>query len=468
MELNMENDYVDKIMLKFLKENSKLAGKNERITVWSQSTNYPGALGIHSENSRVAAARNSTADQSLKNTVSAMESIHKKEIKSIDFSKRNVEDSMVAYSQKMRRISSDKYFDRIKIQNDLENSKKWTNMSKLYEEAIRNATPEVKYTLPIDRGRSVSLSQPKVPKANSRKISSQEQTKPQLIDESTGAKDNKLSKRSRRAGTIDAPEIIVTDTEKLPPITDKLPALEHKLSPSKDELSAPEDKLSAPDDKPQKDFTDNDTSRHHQMDRTESPRTDSCVVIAPYPDFDKLTEGENMDAKTAKKTTKKKKGKKTVKKKTPRISITEEKPDDAESCQIPSPSKTKTQQQPVDEGGIEKASSSRKVSMSKKTKDQNIECHDVSPRGFNPHRRRSLSMPTSPRPNVKHKSLVDCNGNEIVLKSVLRHRKTSDITYLVRKSVQFQLPDIDKHEFESYTDVKCEQSPNTVIIVRDY
>ncbi|XP_050400145.1 uncharacterized protein LOC126817322 [Patella vulgata] len=453
-------------MLKFMKESGKSSGnKQDRIAVWSQTTSYPGVPGLHSEVGRGAHARNSNADNELKSTVSAMESIHKKEIKKLDFSKKHVESSMVAYSEKMRRISTDKFVERLKFEQEEENSKRWTNITKLYDEAIKTVSSEINYTHAIDRVHSISFSYPRNPTPPKRKASQQERLASFVqTDDDIPSVESKCieykpeletAKRTRKRATVFAPHVLTQNCDKLPPINIRP---DMNKSVELQDIILKEEIVRDSHDKSLSDLPRSSTPK--KMSEVELPtiRTPrSSVVISSFPG---LTE------------------------------------DEIQKFHIPSPE----EYSPTDDGkSSDPPKAVRKSSKTTRKESRNGSHHDVRlasllnnaskettrirktskdtrdktisqehPVGFNPHRRRSLSMPTSQRchKHLKTKCLVDCEGNEIVLKSVLRHRKTSDITYMVKKSVQFQLPDLDKSHFDLYKHAKCEQSPNTITIIR--
>ena len=79
-----------------------------RPLVWSQNTSYTGAAGVHSEVSRKAKAIQVTGQRQLHSNLSTIHSIHKKELRSLNHHRKSLETSMLAYTQKMRRISSER------------------------------------------------------------------------------------------------------------------------------------------------------------------------------------------------------------------------------------------------------------------------------------------------------------------------------------------------------------------------
>nr|KAG5687235.1 hypothetical protein BaRGS_010903 [Batillaria attramentaria] len=79
-----------------------------RSLVWSHNTSYTGAAGVHSEVSRKAHALHVTGQRELSTNLSTIQSMHRKEMQNLRHSRKSVETSMLAYTEKMRRISTDR------------------------------------------------------------------------------------------------------------------------------------------------------------------------------------------------------------------------------------------------------------------------------------------------------------------------------------------------------------------------
>ncbi|KAK6179547.1 hypothetical protein SNE40_011877 [Patella caerulea] len=365
----------------------------------------------------------------------------------------------------MRRISTDKFVERLKFEQEEENSKRWTNITKLYDEAIKTVSSEINYTQATDRARTISFSYPRNPTPPKRKASQQERPasfaqadadNPCVESKYTECKPElETAKRTRKRATVLAPQVLTQNCDKLPPINirpDISKSVELQDITLNEEIVSESHDKSLISDLPRSSTPKKPSEVELPTIRT--PR--NSVVISSFPG---LTEDEIQKFHIP--------------------SPEEYSPsDDSKSSDPPKAvrksSKTtrkesrKGSHHDVRLAGLHNGNkeTNRVTKTSKDMRDKTINQED--PVGFNPHRRRSLSMPTSQRghKHLKTKCLVDCEGNEIVLKSVLRHRKTSDITYMVKKSVQFQLPDLDKSNFDLYKHAKCEQSPNTITIIR--
>ncbi|CAL1530760.1 unnamed protein product [Lymnaea stagnalis] len=75
---------------------------------WSLHTSYPSIAGLHSEVQSGASARNSLITRRTSDSIMAVESIHRKELLSLDLNKKSLEHSMLAYSEKMKDIAGKK------------------------------------------------------------------------------------------------------------------------------------------------------------------------------------------------------------------------------------------------------------------------------------------------------------------------------------------------------------------------
>lgn len=71
-------------------------------SIWTRNTNYTGAAGIHNECGRGTQARESTLDKSHSSRLNKMSKQHQKEM-------RLLQNSMLAYTQKMQKLSMDKF-----------------------------------------------------------------------------------------------------------------------------------------------------------------------------------------------------------------------------------------------------------------------------------------------------------------------------------------------------------------------
>ncbi|KAL8604449.1 hypothetical protein ACOMHN_042278 [Nucella lapillus] len=78
-----------------------------RSLVWSNHTSYPGAAGVHSETGKKADAIQVGRERELDSSVSSLQALHQKDLKTLS-QHRSLETSMLAYTEKMRRISSDR------------------------------------------------------------------------------------------------------------------------------------------------------------------------------------------------------------------------------------------------------------------------------------------------------------------------------------------------------------------------
>lgn len=84
-----------------------------RITrphVWSHNTSYVGASGKHSENSSGARARNTIIDNRLIKVVSVLKEMERKEFQQIEKSKREIQNSMLAYTERVKQINANRLF----------------------------------------------------------------------------------------------------------------------------------------------------------------------------------------------------------------------------------------------------------------------------------------------------------------------------------------------------------------------
>lgn len=79
-----------------------------RPHVWSHNTNYVGAVGLHSENSSAARARTLSIDKRLNKVISVLKDMERKDIRKIEKSKRDIENSMLVYTEKMKQINASK------------------------------------------------------------------------------------------------------------------------------------------------------------------------------------------------------------------------------------------------------------------------------------------------------------------------------------------------------------------------
>ena len=79
-----------------------------RPNVWSHNTNYVGAVGLHSENSSKAKARRTSIDNRLNKVISILEDMERKEYQQLEKSRKDIQNSMLAYTEKVRKINSKK------------------------------------------------------------------------------------------------------------------------------------------------------------------------------------------------------------------------------------------------------------------------------------------------------------------------------------------------------------------------
>lgn len=86
----------------------KLNGSVARHKVWSLYTNYPSAVGLHSEVSKNAVAMHSSTMNELSRTCVQIENMHRREMRVFRNDKKHLEKSMLAYSERMKRISRER------------------------------------------------------------------------------------------------------------------------------------------------------------------------------------------------------------------------------------------------------------------------------------------------------------------------------------------------------------------------
>ncbi|KAK0047180.1 hypothetical protein Bpfe_023451 [Biomphalaria pfeifferi] len=72
---------------------------------WSVRTPYTSLTGINSEVQPAAHARNSFIKRNISDTLNTVESIHKKDLQSMAFRRKSVENSMMAYSEKVKSLN---------------------------------------------------------------------------------------------------------------------------------------------------------------------------------------------------------------------------------------------------------------------------------------------------------------------------------------------------------------------------
>ncbi|KAH9524615.1 hypothetical protein Btru_027349 [Bulinus truncatus] len=72
---------------------------------WSMHTPYTSVTGIHSEIQPGANARNSLIQRKISDTMNTVESIHRKDLQSMAFHKKSIENSMLAYTEKVKSIT---------------------------------------------------------------------------------------------------------------------------------------------------------------------------------------------------------------------------------------------------------------------------------------------------------------------------------------------------------------------------
>uniref|UniRef100_A0A2C9KZN3 Uncharacterized protein n=1 Tax=Biomphalaria glabrata TaxID=6526 RepID=A0A2C9KZN3_BIOGL len=72
---------------------------------WSVRTPYTSLTGINSEVQPAAQARNSLIKRKISDTLNTVESIHKKDLQSMAFRRKSVENSMMAYSEKVKSLN---------------------------------------------------------------------------------------------------------------------------------------------------------------------------------------------------------------------------------------------------------------------------------------------------------------------------------------------------------------------------
>ena len=85
-----------------------IALATSRPHVWSQNTNNPGAIGLHSENNYSSLARNCSFEHQMLNIMDAIGKIHRKDMRQFDRSRRKLEQSLLAYSEKMKPSNKDR------------------------------------------------------------------------------------------------------------------------------------------------------------------------------------------------------------------------------------------------------------------------------------------------------------------------------------------------------------------------
>lgn len=96
------------------------------------STNYTGLAGVHSEVATCTAARNKAFDRRVSDTMTTEQVLHMKQLNSIGTSKKSLEQSMLAYAQKMKSILDSRTNKSEQTKNPTSDSKdnaKWATLS---------------------------------------------------------------------------------------------------------------------------------------------------------------------------------------------------------------------------------------------------------------------------------------------------------------------------------------------------
>lgn len=104
---------------------------NGRSDVWTNYSSYPGQLGIQSEMVKEAGKKNSKVETQLNNVVNQIENHHRQELQNLKLRKKSVEDSMLAYSEKMRKLSKERQLPDMGNVED-EKAPRQANLAKLF------------------------------------------------------------------------------------------------------------------------------------------------------------------------------------------------------------------------------------------------------------------------------------------------------------------------------------------------
>ncbi|GFN82441.1 hypothetical protein PoB_000894700 [Plakobranchus ocellatus] len=85
-----------------------MATKHNTSRRWSSNLTYTGLTKIHSDVLSGTTARNTLANRRTSCVLSTESNLHQKELRSLDLNKQALKNSMLAYSEKMRNIASEK------------------------------------------------------------------------------------------------------------------------------------------------------------------------------------------------------------------------------------------------------------------------------------------------------------------------------------------------------------------------
>lgn len=80
-----------------------------RPNVWSHNTNYVGAIGLHSENGAKAKARKNSIEKRLNKVISILEDMERKEYQQMEKSRKDIQSSMLAYTERARKVNAVKF-----------------------------------------------------------------------------------------------------------------------------------------------------------------------------------------------------------------------------------------------------------------------------------------------------------------------------------------------------------------------
>ena len=122
-----------------------------RITrphVWSHNTSYVGASGKHSENSSGARARNTIIDNRLIKVVSVLKEMERKEFQQIEKSKREIQNSMLALTERVKQINASRL---------CYSSAEGSETNSRYSTSTVDSNGQRNYLSPSDRSSQTSL-----------------------------------------------------------------------------------------------------------------------------------------------------------------------------------------------------------------------------------------------------------------------------------------------------------------------
>ncbi|KAK3098717.1 hypothetical protein FSP39_022368 [Pinctada imbricata] len=81
---------------------------SSRPHVWSQNTSYTGVTGQHSENNYSSIARHFGMENQLFEKMEILSKMHQKNLKQFDRNKRKMEQSLTAYTEKLKHANKER------------------------------------------------------------------------------------------------------------------------------------------------------------------------------------------------------------------------------------------------------------------------------------------------------------------------------------------------------------------------